>query len=69
VVDTIHKEQQKNMMVQLGQLLLEVGNGKIYLAGCRNSNCSFSFWWTPIPPTTGATEEYDGTTWTINPPV
>jgi hypothetical protein len=30
----------------------------------RNSNSSFSFWWLWIPAVTGATEEYDGTTWT-----
>jgi hypothetical protein len=39
---------------------------KTSLAGCRNSNCSFSFWWY-CPPVTGATEEYDGTTWTTSP--
>jgi hypothetical protein len=31
-----------------------------------NSNCRFSFWWFRIPPPscTGATEEYDGNSWT-----
>jgi hypothetical protein len=32
------------------------------------SNSSFSFWWLYSafgPPNTGATEEYDGTSWTI----
>jgi hypothetical protein len=31
-----------------------------------NSNSSFSFWWL-TPPATGATEEYDGSTWTTSP--
>jgi hypothetical protein len=32
------------------------------------SNCRISFWWfTNTPPITGATEEYDGSTWTTNP--
>jgi hypothetical protein len=29
------------------------------------SNSSFSFWWL-YPPVTGATEEYDGSTWTTS---
>jgi hypothetical protein len=30
----------------------------------RYTNCSFSFWWFWY---TGATEEYDGTSWTTSP--
>jgi hypothetical protein len=34
------------------------------LAGSRNTNSSFSFWWTLLRSFTNATEEYNGTTWT-----
>jgi hypothetical protein len=33
--------------------------------GLWYTNISISFWWTP--PVTGATELYDGSTWTSNP--
>jgi hypothetical protein len=39
------QEQQKNTMVQLGLLvILWFKTGRLDLAGCWNSNCSFSFW-------------------------
>jgi hypothetical protein len=39
------------------------------LAGCRNSNCSFSFWWIYwYSSLQDATEEYNGTSWTSHPP-
>jgi hypothetical protein len=31
------------------------------------SNSSFSCWWFNPPPNTGATEEYDGTSWATSP--
>jgi hypothetical protein len=37
------------------------------LAGCRNSNSCFSFWWIYSNSSPGATEEYNGSTWTANP--
>jgi hypothetical protein len=36
------------------------------LAGAGTTNSSFSIWWL-LPPSTGATEEYDGTSWTTSP--
>jgi hypothetical protein len=41
--------------------------GKIFFSRIWNSNSSFSFWWSTT--NTGATEEYDGSTWTTNPTV
>jgi hypothetical protein len=38
-----------------------LGTARYGLAGCRNSNSSFSFWWISTYYT--ATEEYNGTTW------
>jgi hypothetical protein len=32
------------------------------------TNSSFSFWWV-LDPVTGATEEYNGTTWATSPGV
>jgi hypothetical protein len=40
---------------------------KIWFRRLWNSNSSFSFWWSMTPPGTGATEEYDGTSWTSSP--
>jgi hypothetical protein len=42
-------------------------HSKICFSRCRNTNCSFSFWWLCTASTTGATEEYDGTSWTTSP--
>jgi hypothetical protein len=35
-------------------------------AGAGIQTASFSYFGGNIPPVTGATEEYDGTSWTIN---
>jgi hypothetical protein len=35
---------------------------------CRNSNCRFRFWWL-YSSLTGATEEYDGNSWTNSNPL
>jgi hypothetical protein len=36
------------------------------LAGCGTQTAALAFGGT-VPPATGATEEYDGTSWTSNP--
>jgi hypothetical protein len=37
-----------------------LNTARSFFSRCWNSNSSFSFWWTEVPPITGATEEYDG---------
>jgi hypothetical protein len=49
-------------MALLG-LLRKFKYSKTEYSRCRNTNSSFSFWWN-TPPIIGATEEYNGTTWT-----
>jgi hypothetical protein len=58
--------QQKNMTDATWTASNPLNTARNSLAGCRYSNCRFSFWGydTTI---TGATEEYDGATWTSNP--
>jgi hypothetical protein len=67
---TYVQEQQKNTMEQLGhQFSYWFKHSKTRISRCRNSNSSFSFWWLScyLAGVTGATEEYNGTTWTTNP--
>jgi hypothetical protein len=52
------------MMDQLGYIRNSLNTARYALAGSRNSNSSFSFWWLCCT-CYRATEEYDGTTWTI----
>jgi hypothetical protein len=58
--------QQKNMMEQLGQLSRKFKYSKRDLAGCGTQTAALAFGGNP-PPVTGATEEYDGSTWTTFP--
>jgi hypothetical protein len=57
---------QKNMTAQRGQQALEgLNTARNALAGCGIQTATVAFGGTP--PLTGATEEYNGTTWTTNP--
>jgi hypothetical protein len=49
-------------MEQLGQQLILFNTGRHNLAGCGTQTAALAFGGSP--PTTGATEEYDGTSWT-----
>jgi hypothetical protein len=53
------------MMEQLGQLLQRFKYSKRYLAGAGTQTAGLAFGGTP-PAATGATEEYDGSTWTTS---
>jgi hypothetical protein len=57
------QEQQKNIMELLGQKSNRFKYSKRYFRRLWHTNSSTCFWWY-VPPETGATEEYDGTTWT-----
>jgi hypothetical protein len=60
------QELQKNMMDQLGHQILRFKYSKrAFLGGCGTQTAALGFGGTP--PITGATEEYDGSTWTSNP--
>jgi hypothetical protein len=56
------QEQQKNMMEQLGHQVEQFKYSKICFSRLWNTNSSISFWWWSTY--TGATEEYDGSSWT-----
>jgi hypothetical protein len=58
------------MMVQLGQEVILLKLLRQGLRWSRNSNCSFSFWWSSAPgtPAFDTTEEYDGTSWASGNP-
>jgi hypothetical protein len=56
------QEQQKNMMVILGQLPRKFKYGKTALAGCGTQTSALAFGG-EVPPITTATEEYNGITW------
>jgi hypothetical protein len=59
------QEQQKNMMVLLGQILLSLNTARDTLAGAGTQTAALAFGgFTSILLQTGATEEYDGSTWT-----
>jgi hypothetical protein len=53
------------MTAQLG-LLVEFSTQERALAGCGTQTAGLAFGGN-VPPATGATEEYDGTSWTTNP--
>jgi hypothetical protein len=50
-------------MVRLGQLIPgSLNTARYSLGGAGTQTAALSFWWSA--PLTGATEEYDGTSWT-----
>jgi hypothetical protein len=56
------------MMDLLGQILHPLNTARKNLAGAGTQTAALAFGGqTPSPPFTGATEEYDGTSWTTNP--
>jgi hypothetical protein len=58
--------QQKNMMAQLGQQLILLNTARNALGGAGTQTAGLAFGGYNWPPGyTGATEEYDGTSWTI----
>jgi hypothetical protein len=57
--------QPKNTMEQVGQLLLQVCHtARAYLAGNGIQTAALAFGGNTGTANTGATEEYDGTSWT-----
>jgi hypothetical protein len=56
--------QQKNMMEQVGQQVEALNTARTALAGAGTQTAGLAFGGTP--PTTGATELYDGTSWTTS---
>jgi hypothetical protein len=55
------QEQQKNMMVLLGQqILASLNTARGLLCRSRNSSICFRFWWSIIQYMTAATEEWTG---------
>jgi hypothetical protein len=58
------QEQQKNMMDQLGHQVLSLNTVRTGLAGCGTQTAALAFGGSATPGYTGATEEYDGTSWT-----
>jgi hypothetical protein len=54
------------MMEQLGQLIQSLNTARTGLAGCGTQTAALAFGGS-LPGNTGATEEYDGTSWTTNP--
>jgi hypothetical protein len=55
------------MMEQLGQLHPgSLNTARLILAGCGTQTAALAFGGTPL--LTGATEEYDGTSWTTSNP-
>jgi hypothetical protein len=59
-------QQQKNIMEQLGQILI-LNTARNNLGGVGTQTAGLAFGGATTPPNTGATEEYDGSTWTSNP--
>jgi hypothetical protein len=55
--------QQKNTMVQLGQVQEFMNTARFGLGGAGTQTSALAFGG-DLPPTTGATEQYDGTSWT-----
>jgi hypothetical protein len=53
-------------MELLGQIILLFKYSKIIFSWSRNTNFSSSIWWL-YWNSTGATEEYDGSTWATSP--
>jgi hypothetical protein len=55
------------MMELIGQINpTGLNTARFRIRRCRNTNSSFSFWWLYYQLHTGATEEYDGSTWTAS---
>jgi hypothetical protein len=68
VVLLLHiQEQQKNITEQLGQQVLDLNTARTGVAGAGTQTAGLAFGGYIGPPTTAATEEYDGSTWTSNP--
>jgi hypothetical protein len=62
------QQQQKNMMVLLGQQLIPgLNTARNALGGAGTQTAALAFGGDNPPPVTGATEEYDGSTWTTSP--
>jgi hypothetical protein len=63
------QEQQKNITDQLGQQSWKFKYGKNSISRLWNQTAALAFGGLDPagPATTGATEEYDGSTWTSNP--
>jgi hypothetical protein len=55
------------MMEQIGQLPGSLNTARYYLGGCGTQTAALAFGGTTATASTGATEEYDGSTWTSNP--
>jgi hypothetical protein len=63
-------QQQKNIMDLFGQLEEVCQQQRDSASRSRNTNGRFSYWWGysgPPGAITGATEEYNGSSWTSNP--
>jgi hypothetical protein len=60
------QQQQKNIMEQLGHHPTGLNTARNNLAGCGTQTAALAFGG-ETPPNTGATEEYDGSTWTSSP--
>jgi hypothetical protein len=58
------QEQQKNMMEQIGQHLLSLNTARNSLAGAGTQTAALAFGGYDPGAITGATEEYDGNSWT-----
>jgi hypothetical protein len=63
------QEQQKNMTVQLGHPGTGLNTARRYLGGAGTQTAALGFggYSASTPGETGATEEYDGSTWTTSP--
>jgi hypothetical protein len=58
------QEQQKNIMEIVGQHSNPLNTARRFLAGCGTQTAALAFGGYGTPANTGATEEYDGTSWT-----
>jgi hypothetical protein len=62
----LEQVQQKNIMVQLGSNSNSLNTARSELSGCGTQTAGLAFGGAPPAPgtSTGATEEYDGNSWT-----